>query len=211
MSLREVASWRALGASRAPERELSAADAPSRPGFERALAARRREASEQRAALGAALGLADEALLGRLVELDVRGSTALAFWLAPLVEVAWADGRVDPEERVALERVASDLGLWRGTPARAQLEAWLDEAPPPALYAAWHRYLRLVRARGGRGLVDRARTVAEAAGGPLRGERNAAREARVLRRLEASFVAAQAPRRARIRGASTSPAEGRSS
>jgi len=87
MSLREVASWRALGASRAPERELSAADAPSRPGFERALAARRREASEQRAALGAALGLADEALLGRLVELDVRGSTALAFWLAPLVEV----------------------------------------------------------------------------------------------------------------------------
>ena len=46
-------------------------------------------------------------LVARLVEIGIRSDTLAALCLIPLVEVAWADGRLDPPEREALLAAAA--------------------------------------------------------------------------------------------------------
>ncbi|HOU92007.1 MAG TPA: hypothetical protein PLU22_13235, partial [Polyangiaceae bacterium] len=54
-----------------------------------------RKMQESKEALAAASGIASDAILSRLVELDVRPETVAALATVPLIEVAWADGEVD--------------------------------------------------------------------------------------------------------------------
>jgi hypothetical protein len=53
-------------------------------------------------------GIQDEAIIDTLVSLHVDRDTLAAFALYPLVEVAWADGKVDDAERKAFLQAAAD-------------------------------------------------------------------------------------------------------
>src|SRR5262249_12988119 len=53
--------------------------------------------------------------------------------LVPLVEVAWADGRVHFTERLALLRFAKKKG-WLVEGGEALVEGWLKERPPEAFF-----------------------------------------------------------------------------
>jgi hypothetical protein len=90
--------------------------------------------------LGVELEIRDVGLLDRLVELGITPDTAAAFEALPLVEVAWADGDVDPEERWRVLGIATAFGLELGRPAHAQLELWLIRRPPGDLFDAWYRF-----------------------------------------------------------------------
>jgi tellurite resistance protein len=154
-----------------------------------------REREATRKALAGEAGIDDDALLDRLVELGIRVDTVEALVLVPLVMVAWADGRIDPDERAAVLRGAEAGGFTPDKPAYALLEAWTKERPPADLMTSWRSYIgALVKelsadqraALEGR-IVARAREVARASGGFLGFSKISAEEEAVLKELEQAF------------------------
>ena len=148
------------------------------------------------AALRDASKIEDDDLLGRLVDLglDARSWTALA--LVPLIEVAWADGAIEPKERDAVLSAAHEHGVQTGSPGYALLESFLATRPEPAVFAAWGGYVtalaanfsaeerEAMRAR----LVERARKIAKSAGGMLGIASISDAEKRVIAALEKPFA-----------------------
>ncbi len=155
---------------------------------------RSEEAAEER--LAAASGIEDRALLARLAAAGVRAETLAALTLIPLVEVAWADGRMDARERSAVLSGAESTGIAPHSPSHALLRLWIQDRPAPDLMQVWSDFIRalcaqLTEAERGRlcsNLLDRARRVAEAAGALLGlGNRISKEEARVLEELARAF------------------------
>jgi hypothetical protein len=151
----------------------------------------------RKAALAAASGIADDAVLDHLVALDLAPEGVAALRLVPLVLVAWADGTLDIKEKAAVQQAAREAGLEQEA-ARALLDSWLSAPPPPALAEAWRAYVRSVaaglpepaRTTLQRETLGRARKVAEAAGGFLGlGWNVSDAEERVLASLAQAFTA----------------------
>ncbi len=140
---------------------------------ERMKAEREREAA--RKALGSELGLRDEALLDRLLELGIRIDTVEALALAPLALVAWADGKMEPREHDAVMKGAEGSGIAPGSPGYALLETWTKRQPPAELMEAWRAYIAALlgelsteqRRELEECILGRARAVAQATGGLL--------------------------------------------
>jgi hypothetical protein len=85
-------------------------------------------------ALAEHLQVNDPELLRRVIALGVTLDTGPAFLLAPLVQVAWAEGNVTDRERETVLRLAAARGVESGSPAHTQLLKWLQERPPDALF-----------------------------------------------------------------------------
>jgi hypothetical protein len=154
------------------------------------------QARRNKEALSAASGITDGAVLDKLAALDIGSDTLAALSLVPLVAVAWADGGIDDKERGVAFAKAAETGLGKQDISYQLFERWLAAPPPPALLAAWKDYIgalsaslspedrRVLRHE----LLDRARAVAEAAGGFLGiAGRVSPPEANVLKELERAF------------------------
>jgi hypothetical protein len=85
-------------------------------------------------ALAEKLQVDNPELLHRVMELGVTLDTAPAFLLAPLVQVAWAEGEVTEREYQTVLRFAGTRGVEGSSPAHAQLRKWLRERPPDTLF-----------------------------------------------------------------------------
>jgi hypothetical protein len=154
-------------------------------------------AQEKREALAAASGITDATVLEQLAAIDLTSETVAALALVPLIEVAWADGRLDEKERSALLAAAAQSGLSKGSASYQLLEEWLEERPSPQILAAWKAYVAdLSRTLDDqakealkRDLLGRARMVAEVAGGFLGlGNRISSAEQAMLTQLEQAFA-----------------------
>jgi hypothetical protein len=141
-------------------------------------------------------GIRDEALLDKLVELNIEIDTWAAVSLVPLVEVAWADGKIDERERRAVLSAAETSGLVPGSPSYELLESWLARRPDARLLAVWGEYIVDLCANLGSDekaavkekLIGRAREVALAAGGFLGlGSKISSEEEVILAELEKAF------------------------
>lgn len=118
-------------------------------------------------------GIDDEPVLERLVELGVSAGTIAAVSLVPLIDVAWADGKVQPEERDAILQAAKGKGIEEGSHAYELLGDWLENEPKKQLFAAWAAYIESLTAAMNdsqvamlqRQVVGLARDVARSAGG----------------------------------------------
>src|SRR5215471_9256653 len=73
-------------------------------------------------------------LLRRVMDLGVTVDAAPAFFLAPLVQVAWAEGTVSEPERDTVLRLARARGVEVNSPAYAQLREWLRERPVDVIF-----------------------------------------------------------------------------
>jgi hypothetical protein len=87
-------------------------------------------------ALAEKLQVDDPALLDRITGLGVTLETGAAFILAPLVEIAWADGHVSDAEHATILRLAEGRCVARGSADMEQLVEWLAVRPPRALFEA---------------------------------------------------------------------------
>jgi hypothetical protein len=153
---------------------------------------------DARQALAQASGIKSPEVVDRLLALDVRPETVTALSLVPLVEVAWADGSLDDNERrVILERAGAS-GLTAGSTGRTLLEDWLTRKPDPKLLTAWTHLVQglcqqLSREEAAvlkKDLLERARAVAGSAGGFLgMGSKVSAAEAEMIKRLDSAFPA----------------------
>jgi DnaJ-domain-containing protein 1 len=87
----------------------------------------------RRQALAATAGISDEALLDRLMALNLNPGTLVAMAFAPLVLVAWADGALDTREKEAVLAGAREAGLEQHPESRQLLDEWLRKPPPRGL------------------------------------------------------------------------------
>lgn len=86
------------------------------------------------AALAENLRVQNPELLRRAVALGITLSTGPAFLLAPLVQVAWAEGEVIDRERETVLRLARAEGVEDDSPAQVQLLEWLRNRPADAVF-----------------------------------------------------------------------------
>jgi hypothetical protein len=146
--------------------------------------------------LASASGISDEAVLRRLAGLGIRAETLAALTLIPLIEVAWADGRMDAREREAVLSGAESTGIPRESPSYGLLGIWIEDQPAPDLVDAWSEFIGALcrelsdeqadRLRSN--ILGRARDVAEAAGGFLGlGPKVSPEEEEVLESLALAF------------------------
>jgi hypothetical protein len=125
---------------------------------------------EVAAALAEKLRVDDPALLQRVVGLGLTRETGAAILVAPLVQVAWADGDVTDRERAVVLELAGARGVVAETPPHAQLLAWLEECPRAELFDAAIEVINAgfailpaaERAERVRGVLDACERVAEA-------------------------------------------------
>jgi hypothetical protein len=120
-------------------------------------------------------GIVEEHVLSSLVKAGVRSETLAAVGIVPMVEVAWCDGTVAPEEREAVLNAAVAQGIHPDSAAYDLLKHWLDQRPDPHIIEAWKEYVHemsrvmpkesLTDMR--KHMLDRCRRVAAAAGGFL--------------------------------------------
>jgi tellurite resistance protein len=157
----------------------------------------RLEETDRRAQLAHICGFDDEALLNHLLELDVTPEAVAALAVVPLVAVAWADRTVQAEEREAILKSARECGIPPKDERYPILEHWLTEHPGSEVLEAWKHYTAaLCRQLNPKeieelkhDLLDRARDVAQAAGGVLGlGGKISAKERAVLAELEQAFA-----------------------
>jgi hypothetical protein len=141
-------------------------------------------------------GVQDEALLQKLMELDIQPETVAAMALVPVIEVAWADGEMQSGEKDAILAMAAKSGVQKGSDGYEMLDRWLLRKPDPVLLHAWTHYVRNVcktlsavqRDELKNDLLKKARSVAEVAGGFFGlGNKVSDAEQAMLKKLESAF------------------------
>jgi hypothetical protein len=166
---------------------------------DRKLIARRAELArlaETKEALASVSGIKSQDILQHLVELNVRPETLAAMATVPLVEVVWADGEVDDEERKVVLAFAGAQGIAEGSVARDLLEGWLSQRPPESLFLAWQHYVEALCERLTpedrqvlqQELLRNVRAAAAASGGFLGIGKISSEEKAVIAKLEKSFA-----------------------
>jgi len=149
-------------------------------------------AAKEKRDLAEATGIQDEKVLDDLRNLGVRATTLAALAIAPLVLLAWRDGRLDKHERGAILRAAEEQKMDRTSYGYQLLEKWLESRPGDELVAAWKGYVGALRshlpepafAALRKDILTRTRAVAEASGGFLGLKRVSQEEKELLRRIE---------------------------
>lgn len=153
------------------------------------------DAQTTRDELRKASGMTDDAVLDKLVGLGLRANTIAALSLVPLIEVAWADGEIQDNERNAILQGAHGKGLEQGSDGYELLQSWLKKKPDKGLIEAWESYIKALTGQLNdeqnkllkNQIVGFAKMVAAAAGGFLGIGKVSASEEKVLHRIDAAF------------------------
>jgi hypothetical protein len=143
-----------------------------------------------------ASGMTDDAVLDKLVHLGMKANTIAALSLVPLIEVAWADGEIQDNERTAILQGAHGKGLEQGSDGYELLQSWLKSKPSSELLDAWEAYIKALASQLNdeqnrllkNQIVGFAKMVAASAGGFLGIGRVSATEEKVLARIESAFT-----------------------
>ena len=162
---------------------------------------RRAAAEEELKRLGEQSGVTDEEILKDLQDLGYSPETVMLLHLAPLVEMAWADGGVSDRERALIVEAARARGVKSGSPADEQLAEWLISRPSALLF---ERNLRAIRAflqarpaeereASQRELLDYCTAIASASGGLFGFGAVSAEERALLARLSSELEDAHGP------------------
>ncbi|MBU4199754.1 MAG: TerB family tellurite resistance protein [Verrucomicrobia bacterium] len=141
-------------------------------------------------------GIRNEAILKKLVELNVRPETLVSLSLVPLIEIAWADGHVDAREKKAILSAVNQSKKSLGNRDHELLERWLNHRPPAQLLEAWIHFTRGLCERLSREevtalkeeFIKQGRAIADASGGFFHLSGNISKaEAALLQKLESAF------------------------
>ncbi len=152
--------------------------------------------NETKEALSEVSGIKNEHVLEKLVELNVRPETLASLALIPLVEVAWADGKIDKNESVAILASAEKMGFAKGSPDYEILSQWMTHRPSDELLNAWIHYIQGLcekltsqeKKQLKTELMEHTSSIAKASGGFLGlGNKISKSEVSILEKLESAF------------------------
>jgi hypothetical protein len=135
-------------------------------------------------------GIANETILRKLSELDIRLEVLATLSVIPLIEVAWAGGEIDDQQREAVLTIAENLGIFGGHLDVRLFEHWLRNQPPRGMIESWIYYMQGLcqlldeseRQALKSDLLHRARKVVEAECSP------AGKKSKVSRRKEDALL-----------------------
>lgn len=96
----------------------------------------RSEIAARAGELESATQVHDKEVLEQLAALGIEADQVPLLHLAPLVEVAWADGKIQAHERELIEQAAADHGVTKGSAAHDALERMLAAPPAPEFFQA---------------------------------------------------------------------------
>ena len=154
------------------------------------------DAQKSKEELRKASGMTDDAVLDRLAALGMRANTIAALSLVPLIQVAWADGAIQDNERTAILQGAHGKGLEQGSDGYELLQSWLKKRPDTGLIEAWEAYIKALASQLNdeqnkllkNQIVGFAKMVAASAGGFLGIGKVSASEEKALLRIESAFA-----------------------
>jgi hypothetical protein len=137
-------------------------------------------------------GISDEKVATELANIGVTIETLTAFRLVPLVAVAWADDRLEDNERDAILQAAEKSGIDPSEPAMALLKSWTTKRPSAELLDAWCNYSKSLsaslndatRAVFQKEVVEQVQSVARSAGGIIGFGSISASEKAIIDRVE---------------------------
>lgn len=159
------------------------------------------EAEAHHKGMAEAVGIENEQILAVLRDMGFDRETVVLLFLIPLLQVAWSDGTLSPEERALVLEAARTHGVKEGHPAYEKLLSWVAVRPAKETF---ERALRVIgelmtfqtteqRAATAEKLVDATARVAAASGGFLGlGSKISADEKAVLKRVAEAIEAAHA-------------------
>ena len=144
--------------------------------------------------LRSASGIKNIELLEHLLDLNLTSDTLAAVSLVPLIHVAWADGDVDDKEKDAILKSASEKGVDKSTDAYELLGNWLTKEPGN-IFDIWKEYVSELisgwndtkKEELGRDVLERAKEIAEAAGGIMGIGATSKEEAHALNQIKSVF------------------------
>jgi hypothetical protein len=147
--------------------------------------------AQERDALEAKTGLHDPELLKDLQGLGFHPDTVVLLPLVPLVQVAWVEGGVSPQERALIVDLARKRGVQQGSAADRQLAEWLSESPDSSVFTRAARLIRAMLDAGSQetrdlspdDLVKYCENIAAASGGLLGIGRVSSEERALLKRI----------------------------
>ena len=151
---------------------------------------------ETKAAIAKVSGITDEDVLQRFVGLGIRPEIVASLALVPLIALAWADGKMDEEEKAAVLKAASKSFVSKDSVDFSLLQQWMEHKPGPRLLDAWRHYIKGLcqklsthqKTALKRDFIGHARQVAETTGGFLGlGNKMSKREKEMLEQLETAF------------------------
>ena len=161
------------------------------------LTAMRARAVEQRelSRLSVILGFEDVIVLKTVRDLGFTAETAQVLFLVPVVRMAWLEGGVTPEERVAVLTMARRGDITPGSAADRLLTQWLESSPGEAFLhestLALSRVLEALPVREAEWTCQRiqasCRSIARTSGGLFGWWAISADERRLLDRLAVIF------------------------
>ena len=141
--------------------------------------------------------ITDHKVLTELIDCGVRAESLNLLTLVPMVHVAWANGRIEEEERAAILEAAATVGVRADSPGFVLLNGWLCCRPHRTLIRTWKDYVVAIRRflspeayqvlRSS--TVNRARFVAEAAGGLMGFLKVSRAEEAAIQELNLAFIA----------------------
>ena len=158
----------------------------------------RLDADEREKVLAYSLGLTGELAHQGFANLKTGIEVVAAMALLPLVEVAWCDGEVSPEEKTAVQRAALEMGMEPDSPLSLFLQNWIEQRPSRQAVQAWREYVKAFSAMVEpdtaavvkEKILGRAEKIARAAGGILGfGNRISISERACLDELATAFAA----------------------
>jgi hypothetical protein len=158
---------------------------------------RKLSVEEAQKVLIAATGVVDEIAIPELSSIAAPQFLAI-LGIFPMVEVAWCDKEVSPNERKAILAAAHEMGVERESTCHNLLDRWLQSSPSEEVSTLWSDYVRAICAalepatveKLKQGVIGRAEKIAAAAGGFLgMGSKISAAERKCIDRLAQAFVA----------------------
>lgn len=124
---------------------------------------------EERDGIASVLHSSDDVAAAAL-ELGFDKETARILHLVPVIQVAWADGIIQDDERRSVLEMAKERGITETSAAYDFLELLLEKRPSDLFFERTNQVIAHLLERDASGLetaevLDRAREVAEASGG----------------------------------------------
>jgi len=117
---------------------------------------RRSEVERERRLMGDAIGVSDAQILVELQLAGYKADTIVLLELAPLLQIAWADGSVSPDERDVIFQIAARERIVYDSPAHIKLQVALERRPPDDFFDT---SLRAIQVMLGALLPDVQKTV----------------------------------------------------
>jgi hypothetical protein len=105
---------------------------------------RKTELERERQKLAESTGITDETALLELQSLGFTPETTALLYIAPLVQVGWAEGTISAAERELIFAAARSHSIEEGSPAYSELSLWLNERPADDFFEKSLRLFKLL-------------------------------------------------------------------